>query len=89
MRNAFTNFLVEKLLLHEALVAGTVTASAGFRGGPKGPGPHQRGPPTRFMCLAICVICACHLVIFSEESLFVDTIGWPAGSISLEYYLIL
>ena len=43
-------------------------ASAGFRGlGPR--------VPTMSMCLAWCMTCACHLVIFiSEESLFVDAI---------------
>jgi len=29
-----------------------------------GQGPHQRGPPTMFMCLAICAACSCHLVMF-------------------------
>ena len=45
----------------------TSEAAPDLRGG-KGPGPrppYQRGPPTMFMCLAIC---ACDLVIFSEES---------------------
>jgi len=43
-----------------------------------------------FMFLAICATCACHLVIFSEESLFIDAIiiGRPNSSISLEEYLI-
>jgi len=67
--------------------------SAGFRGiqGAWAQGPHQRGAPTMFMCLAICATCACLLVIFiSEESLFVDAIiGRPDGSISLVYHLIL
>jgi len=27
------------------------------------------------MCLAICVTCACHLVIFGVESLFVDAVS--------------
>jgi len=31
--------------------------------------------PTMFMCLAICATCACHLVIFSEKSLFVNAIN--------------
>jgi len=51
--------------------------SAAFRGrqGARTQGlPPHRGP-TKFMCFAICTICACHLVIFvSEESLFVDAI---------------
>jgi len=57
---------------------------------------HQRGPPTIFMCLALYATCACHLVIFSKKSLFVDAINYrpadkyrPDSSISLEYYLIL
>jgi len=47
------------------------------------------GPPTMFMCLAICTTCACHLLVFiSEESLFVNAIKRsvvlsPDGSISL------
>jgi len=32
------------------------------------------GPPTMFMCLAIYATCMCHIVIFSEKSLFVDAI---------------
>ena len=37
--------------------------------------PHQKCPPTMFMCLAICATCQYHLVIFiTEEGLFVDTI---------------
>jgi len=60
-------------------------------GGLKRPGhraPHQSGLPKMFMCLAICVTCACHLVIISEENLFVDAITDRAdGSISL--YLII
>jgi len=47
--------------------------SAGFRRGPKEPGP--RGP-TMVMCLAICATCTCHLVIFSEKILFVDAIDY-------------
>jgi len=43
--------------------------SAGFRGGQA---PHQTGPPAMFVCLAICATRACHLVIFSEKSFFVD-----------------
>jgi len=35
--------------------------------GARAQGPHQKGPPTMFMCLAICATCACHLVIFSEK----------------------
>jgi len=43
------------------------------------------GPPTMFMCLAIYATCMCHIVIFSEKSLFVDAIiGQPNSSISLE-----
>ena len=58
------------------------TVSAEFRGEPKGPGPrvpHQRGPPTMFMWLAICATCACHFVIFSEKSLFVVAINLSVG----------
>jgi len=33
--------------------------SAGFRGG-RPRAPSKQGPPTMFMCLAICAICACH-----------------------------
>ena len=45
---------------------------------PKGPAPrapHLRGPTTIFIRSGICSTCACHLVIFSEESLFVDAIN--------------
>jgi len=47
-----------------------------FRGeGVRDMGPPSKRPATMFMCLAICMVCACHLVIFiSEESLFVDAI---------------
>jgi len=45
-----------------------ISASARFRGG----GP---GAPTMFRCLAIRVTCACHLVIFRRECLFVDAIS--------------
>jgi len=50
---------------------------AGFREGQgaRTHGPHQRGSLAIFICLATCVTCACHLVIFSEESLFVDAIN--------------
>jgi len=34
-------------------------SSTGLRGGPKIPGPRQSGPPTMFMCLAICATCLC------------------------------
>jgi len=37
-------------------------------------GARGPGPTTVFMCLAICVTCACHLVIFSKESLCVNAI---------------
>jgi len=50
--------------------------SAGFRGRPKGLGPRA---PTMFMCLAICATCACHLVAFSEKSLFVDAINYRSA----------
>jgi len=63
------------------------TASAGFRGA-KGPAPTApiKLPPTMLMCLAICATCACHLVVFNEESLYVDAIiARPDGSVSLEY----
>ena len=30
-------------------------------------GPPPNGPPTMFMCSAICAACACHFVIFSKE----------------------
>ena len=44
-----------------------------IQGAPKGSRvPHQKGPPTMFMCLAICATWACHLVIFSKESIFVE-----------------
>jgi len=67
------------LMRHYEIFSITVpNSSAGFRGGPRGPGPGhptKQGSPTMFMCLAICATCACHLVIFiTEESLFVDTI---------------
>jgi len=45
-----------------------------------------------FMCLAVCVVCACQLVIFSEKNLLVDAINYirrPNSSISLEENLIL
>jgi len=61
-------------------------------GGSKGPAdPHQRGPPTMLICLAIRATYACHIVIFSDKSLFVDVtiISQPKSSISLEEYLIL
>jgi len=37
-------------------------------------GGEARGPgaPAMFTCLAISTTCACHLVIFSEKSWFVD-----------------
>ena len=54
------------------IIKTTILCSAGFRGRPRGPGP---GPPTMFMCLVICATCACHLIIFSEETLFVDAIS--------------
>ena len=62
-------------------------AAPDLRGGQGARAPHQGGPPTIFMCLSICVICACHSVIFSKESLFVDAsdyIGRPDSSISLD-----
>ena len=61
-------------------------------GASKGPAaPRQRGPPTMLTCLAIRATYVCHIVIFSEKSLFVDVIiiGQPNSSISLEEYLIL
>jgi len=59
--------------------------------GDKGTGPrapYQKEPPTMFICLAIC---ACHLIFFIEESLFVGVINYRSadGSISLKYCLIL
>jgi len=59
---------IEEHLLQKMRFVG----SAGFRGGSRGPGP---GPPTMFMRLAICATCTHHLVIFSEESLFVGAIN--------------
>jgi len=56
-------------------------------GGPKG-----ARAPHHVLYLAICAICACHLVIFREKGLFVNAInyiGRPNSSISLEEYLIL
>jgi len=32
-----------------------------------------------FMCLVIRATCACHLVIFSEESLFIDPINYRSA----------
>jgi len=48
-------------------------------GGSKGPGPPTKVGPTMFVCLAICATCACHLVIFSEESYLVDTISYRSA----------
>jgi len=45
--------------------------SAGFREGTRA--------PTMFMCLAICATCACHLVVFTEESLLVDAINYRSA----------
>jgi len=50
-------------------------------------GHHQRESLTIFICLAICVTCACHLVIFSEESLFLDAINLlSAGQTAVLYF---
>jgi len=56
--------------------------SAGFGWGRA---PHQKGPPTMFICLAIC---ACHLILFIEESLFVGVISYRRadGNISLKFH---
>jgi len=57
----------------------SATLSAGFRGEPKGPGnraAHQKGHPTMFIYLAIC---ACHLNLFIEESLFFGVINCRSG----------
>jgi len=64
------NFIVDALNITQH--------SAGFRGG-KGFGSrafHQRGPQTIFMRLALYATCACHLLIFSKEILFVDAINY-------------
>jgi len=37
-----------------------------------GLGPSAKGGPTMFICLAIC---ACHLILFIEESFFVGVIN--------------
>jgi len=61
------------------LVSWYEDAPAPDLGGAQGAGPkapHQRGPPTMFVCLAICATCGCHLVIFSEKSMFVDAINY-------------
>ena len=56
--------------------------STGFRKGPRA--PHQRGPPTVFMWLAVCATCACHLVIFISEEICLS--AGQRSSISLEEY---
>jgi len=46
-------------------------------GGARGPGP---GPPTKrgphHVHMFICATCACHLILFIEESLFVGDINY-------------
>jgi len=42
-------------------------------------GPPPKRAPTMFMFLAICATCACHLVVFSEKSLFVDAINYRSA----------
>jgi len=54
------------------VVAPDLGGAQGVRAQFPGP-PTKQGPPTMFMCLAICTTCAWQLVTFiSEESLFVD-----------------
>jgi len=70
-----------KISFYSCFAAWSLKATAPDLGGAK-------GPPTMFLCLAKC---ACHLVVFSEKSVFVDAfnyIGRPNSSISLEEYLI-
>jgi len=50
-----------------------VRRSAEFREGQGAwaQGPPPKGGPTVFICFTICATCACPLVLFMEESLFV------------------
>ena len=49
--------------------------SAGFRGARV---PPPKSAPTMFLCLAMCATSLCHLVIYSEESLFADVISYQS-----------
>ena len=86
-RNKLSSQL-RKLL--DALLSGISSQPAPDFGG--GRVPHQKGAPTMFICLTICATCACQLILFIEESLFVcviNHIGQADSSTSLKYYLIL
>ena len=71
-RHTYIRYFLQKL--H------TYVLSAPDLGGSQGAqAPHQKGPPTMFICLAICATCARHLILFIEESFFVGVINYRLG----------
>jgi len=68
--------------------ANATSISAGFRGDPRGPGlgPPPKRAPTMFMSSAIYATYACHLVVFSEKSLFVDAVNLSVGQTAVFHW---